>query len=408
MSLSLSLPPAFRHRAFALFWGGRMVVTFAIQIVSVAVGWQIYDLTHDPWDLGLVGLVQFVPSALLVLWTGAAADRFDRRGIMMLCVVVEMVAIGILLFLVMDGIGLLWPIYAALGVVGIARAFFAPASQALLPNLVPREDFASAIALSASAWQLSSIVGPVTGGLLYGISPTAAYGTALGLLVLGLVMFAGIIVAPRAARIREAGWDSLVAGLRFIFAEKVVLGAITLDLFAVLLGGATALLPAVARDILDLGPWGLGLLRAAPGVGALVVAAWLAWRPLKNHVGALLFAYVALFGVATAVFGLSEIPWLSIVMLAAIGATDMVSVSVRETVLQLWTPDAMRGRVTAANMVFVGASNEIGEFRAGAMGSVIGVAPAIVVGGIGTVVVAGLWAWMFPALRKIQRFEERY
>ena len=408
MSLSLSLPPAFRHRAFALFWGGRMVVTFAIQIVSVAVGWQIYDLTHDPWDLGLVGLVQFVPSALLVLWTGAAADRFDRRGIMMLCVVVEMVAIGILLFLVMDGIGLLWPIYAALGVVGIARAFFAPASQALLPNLVPREDFASAIALSASAWQLSSIVGPVTGGLLYGISPTAAYGTALGLLVLGLVMFAGIIVAPRAARIREAGWDSLVAGLRFIFAEKVVLGAISLDLFAVLLGGATALLPAVARDILDLGPWGLGLLRAAPGVGALVVAAWLAWRPLKNHVGALLFAYVALFGVATAVFGLSEIPWLSIVMLAAIGATDMVSVSVRETVLQLWTPDAMRGRVTAANMVFVGASNEIGEFRAGAMGSVIGVAPAIVVGGIGTVVVAGLWAWMFPALRKIQRFEERY
>lgn len=408
MSLSLSLPPAFRHRAFALFWGGRMVVTFAIQIVSVAVGWQIYDLTHDPWDLGLVGLVQFVPSALLVLWTGAAADRFDRRGIMMLCVVVEMVAIGILLFLVMDGIGLLWPIYAALGVVGIARAFFAPASQALLPNLVPREDFASAIALSASAWQLSSIVGPVTGGLLYGISPTAAYGTALGLLVLGLVMFAGIIVAPRAARIREAGWDSLVAGLRFIFAEKVVLGAITLDLFAVLLGGATALLPAVARDILDLGPWGLGLLRAAPGVGALVVAAWLAWRPLKNHVGALLFAYVALFGVATAVFGLSEIPWLSIVMLAAIGATDMVSVSVRETVLQLWTPDAMRGRVTAANMVFVGASNEIGEFRAGAMGSVIGVAPAIVVGGIGTVVVAGLWAWMFPALRRIQRFEERY
>ncbi len=408
MRLSLSLPPAFRHRAFALFWGGRMVATFAIQIVSVAVGWQIYDLTHDPWDLGIVGLVQFVPSALLVLWTGAAADRFDRRLIMMLCVVVEMLAVAALLFLVADGIGLLWPIYAALAVIGVARAFFAPASQALLPNVVPREDFASAIALSASAWQLSAIVGPVAGGLLYGISAVVAYGTALALLLLGLVMFAGIVVPPRAARIREAGWDSLVAGLRFIFAEKVVLGAITLDLFAVLLGGATALMPAVARDVLELGPWGLGLLRAAPGVGALAVAAWLAWRPLQDHVGALLFVYVALFGVATAAFGLSDVPWLSIVLLAAIGGTDMVSVSVRETVLQLWTPDAMRGRVTAANMVFVGASNEIGEFRAGSMGSIVGVVPAIVLGGVGTVAVAGLWAWMFPALRRIRRFEQRH
>lgn len=408
MSLSLSLPPAFRHRAFALFWSGRMVVTFAIQIVSVAVGWQIYDLTHDPWDLGLVGLVQFVPSALLVLWTGAAADRFDRRMIMMACSVVEMIAVAVLLLLVLDGIGLLWPIYAALAVIGIARAFFAPASQALLPNLVPREDFASAIALSASAWQLSAIVGPVTGGLLYGISPLVAYGSALVLLVLGILMFAWILVPPRVARIREAGWDSLIAGLRFIFAEKVVLGAITLDLFAVLLGGATALMPAVARDVLDLGPWGLGLLRAAPGVGALVVAGYLAWRPLRDHVGALLFVYVALFGVATAAFGLSDIPWLSIVLLAAIGGTDMVSVSVRETVLQLWTPDAMRGRVTAANMVFVGASNEIGEFRAGSMGSVIGVVPAIVLGGVGTVIVAGIWAWLFPDLRKIRRFEQRH
>lgn len=408
MRFSPSLPPAFRHRAFALFWGGRMVATFAIQIVSVAVGWQIYDMTRDPWDLGLVGLVQFVPAAVLVLWTGAAADRFDRRRIMLVCVVVEMLAVLALILLVIDGIGLLWPIYAALAVIGVARAFFAPASQALLPNLVPREDFASAIALSASAWQLASIVGPVTGGLLYGISPLVAYGSALGLLLLGLAMFGGILVPPQSARVREAGWDSLVAGLRFIFAEKVVLGAITLDLFAVLLGGATALMPAVARDVLELGPWGLGLLRAAPGVGALVVAAWLAWRPLQDHVGAWLFVYVALFGAATAAFGLSDIPWLSIVLLAVIGGADMVSVSVRETVLQLWTPDQMRGRVTAANMVFVGASNEIGEFRAGSMGSVIGVVPAIVLGGVGTVAVAGLWAWLFPDLRRIRRFEQRH
>jgi len=398
---------AFRHGAFLRFWVARFLATFATQIVSVAIGWQIYDLTRDPFDLGLVGIIQFLPSLLLVLVTGVIADRFGRRLIMGLSALLEAVCAATILLLTWHGLTTPLPIFAVLLVFGIARAFFGPAAASLVANLVPQEDFANAIAWNSSAWQTATIVGPVAGGLLYGISAEAAYGTAtLFMLGAGLLIFS----IPKPVQRTETDkptLDTLFAGFRYIWGEKIVLGAISLDLFAVLLSGAVALLPVYARDILELGPWGLGLLRAAPGIGAIVVAVWLTGHPIKSHAGAMMLFFVGLFGAFTVVFGVSTIPWLSIFALAMLGATDMVSVYVRETLIQLWTPDNVRGRVNAVNMVFVGASNELGEFRAGMMAALIGPVAAVVVGGIGAVGVAGLWAWLFPALRKVQHLDGR-
>ena len=368
---------AFRHGAFLRFWTARFLATFSTQIVSVAVGWQIYDLTRDPFDLGLVGIIQFLPSLLLVLVTGAVADRFGRRLIMGIAAFLEAVCALALLALTLRGLTGPLGIFAVLAVFGIARAFFAPASASLVANLVPVDDFANAVAWNSSAWQTATIVGPVAGGLLYGVSA------------------------------EKPSLDSLFAGFRYIWGEKVVLGAISLDLFAVLLSGAVALLPVYARDILELGPWGLGLLRAAPGIGAILVAIWLAGHPIRDHAGIVMLAFVALFGAFTMLFGASEIPWLSIFALAMLGATDMISVYIRETLIQLWTPDRVRGRVNAVNMVFVGASNELGEFRAGTMAALIGTVPAVVFGGVGAIAVAGLWAWIFPQLRKVRHLNGR-
>ena len=393
----------FRNKRFLLYWLARFAATFATQVVIVSVGWQIYDLTRDPWDLGLVGLCQFAPAFFLVLVTGAAADRYSRRLIMAVAVVVEGIGTLMLLYLTHQGLATPGPIFLILIFFGIARAFFGPASQSLVVNLVSRDELANAIAWNSSSWQIAAIVGPVAGGLLYGVSPLLAYGTG-AVLFLAAAGFVLAIKAPAHRRSNEpASLETIVAGFRFIWSEPIVLGAISLDLFAVLLGGAVALMPVYARDVLDAGPLALGLLRAAPGLGALPMALYLAARPIQNHAGAIMFVFVGLFGAFTMVFGISTTIWISVPALMIMGASDMISVYVRETLMQLWTPDEVRGRVNAVNMVFIGASNELGEFRAGGMARLLGAVPAVVIGGVATVGVAALWSWMFPQLRKAQR-----
>jgi len=398
---------AFRHRPFLLYWSSRFFATFATQILSVAVGWQVYDLTRDPLDLGMIGLVQFAPSLLLVLVTGTVADRFGRRLIMGLSIALEALCALSILVLTMRGLDAVGPIFVILLLFGISRAFMGPASASLVANLVPTEAFANAVAWNSSAWQTATIVGPVAGGLLYGISAVTAYSCATVLMTIAALLIFLVPKPQQRMNTARPSFDALFAGFRYIWQEKVVLGAISLDLFAVLLSGATALLPVFARDILVLGPWGLGVLRAAPGIGAILVAVWLAGHPLRDHAGVILLVFVALFGVSTVVFGLSTVAWLSIIALALVGATDMVSVYVRETLLQLWTPDEVRGRVNAVNMVFLGASNELGEFRAGTMAALIGTVPAVVLGGAGAVAVAGLWGWLFPQLRRVRHLQGR-
>ena len=396
---------AFTHRAFVLYWLARFCATFAVQIVAVAVAWQVYDLTRDPKDLGIIGMVQFLPLLLLVLVTGSVADRYGRRRVMSLSIALEILASLAILYFSWRGLTSPIPIFAALTVLAIARAFFGPATQALVVNLVPKEDFANAVTWNSSAWQIATIVGPVAGGLLYGMGANIAYGTATLLLATSLTLILRIPEPPPPKEIRKITFHSVFEGLHFIRGQKIVLGAISLDLFAVLLGGAVALMPVYARDILQLGPWGLGLLRASPGIGAIATTAFLAHTPIRDHAGRILLVFVALFGVFTILFGLSTLTWLSILSLMLIGAADMVSVVVRETLLQLWTPDHVRGRVNAVNMVFLGASNELGEFRAGFMAAWIGVVPAVVFGGVGAVVVAAGWAKLFPQLRDIRKLD---
>ncbi|MGD9843076.1 MAG: MFS transporter [Steroidobacteraceae bacterium] len=390
---------AFAHGAYRYYWSARFCSTFAVQILAVAVAWQVYDLTRDPIDLGILGLVQFVPLLLLVLVTGSVADRFGRRRVMRTAIALQVACASAILFFSWRGLQSPIPLFISLTVLAVARAFFGPASQSLVANIIPKKDFANAITLNSSAWQIAAIVGPVVGGLLYGLSAEVAYGVATLMLVASFLLLGSVPEPPAPEDIRKVTFDSLFDGLRFIRREKVVLGAISLDLFAVLLGGAVALLPVYARDILHLGPWGLGLLRAAPGVGALLTAATLTWVPIRDHAGRLMLGFVALFGLFTLLFGLSTNVWLSIVLLALVGAADMISVVIRETLLQLWTPDAVRGRVNAVNMVFLGASNELGEFRAGFMAAWIGVVPAVVFGGAGAIVVAGVWWLVFPQLK---------
>jgi MFS family permease len=405
--LTASRAGAFRHVGFVRYWVARFLGSFSAQIVGVSVGWQVYDITRNPFDLGIVGLVQFLPALLLVLVTGAVADRFDRVLIMASCVVGEaLCALALLFFTLMGGYSVA-PIFAILVALGTLRAFFGPAQQSLMPNLVPEEDLASAVAWGTSSWQIATVLGPVAGGLLYGLSPEFAYGAALVLLAIAAGLSASIKPPPIRKKKEKPSFETLVAGFRYIWHEKIVLGAISFDLFAVLLGGATALLPVYARDILTVGPWGLGLLRSAPGVGAILVAALLLRHPVKDHAGVIMFACVALFGFFTAVFGASATVWLSVLALALMGGFDMVSVYVRETLIQLWTPDAVRGRVNAVNQVFVGASNELGEFRAGISAGLFGAVPAVIIGGVATMAVAGLWWLWFPQLRRARHLDGR-
>jgi MFS family permease len=401
---------AFSFAAYRNFWGARFLAAFSVQMMAVAVGWQIYDLTRDPLDLGLIGLSQFAPSVILVLVTGAAADRFGRRSIMRSAVLVFLaVALG-RLALTLDGLSSTAPVFALLVLLGVGRAFYGPAASSLVVSLVPAHVFPNAVAWNSSAWQVAMITGPVAGGLFYGLGAAVPYALAAGLLALAALLVSRIPQAERREPEAEPGESKgrqIFAGFRYIFAQPVVLGAISLDLFAVLLGGAVALLPVFARDVLELGPWGLGLLRAAPGIGAVAMAAWLTAHPIRDHAGLVMFAGVALFGLFTLTFGFSTVAWLSIASLALLGAADMVSVQVRETLIQLWTPDHVRGRVNAVNGLFVGASNELGEMRAGTMAAFIGAVPAVLFGGAGAIAVAGIWMLLFPQLRRIRRLDER-
>lgn len=396
---------AFRHVSYLLFFLARILLSFSIQIVSVSVGWQMYDHTGRAIYLGLIGLVQFLPSLLLILVTGSVADHYNRRAIAAICTLVSALCSAALLILTVTGSFSPLPVFAILLVFGIERAFMAPAIQSLAPNLVPAKDLPNAVAWNSSSWQIAAILGPVAGGLLYGVGASIAYAVAVVFAAIGAILLLMIPKPAQRMSDQTKSWDSILAGFRFIASEKVVLGAISLDLFAVLLGGATALMPIFARDILTLGPWGLGLLRAAPGVGAIVMAVLLATYPLKHRAGVYMFLGVAMFGIGTIVFGLSQTTWLSIAALALMGASDMVSVYVRETLIALWTPDDVRGRVNAVNMVFVGASNELGEFRAGSMASIFGTVPAVIIGGIGTLAVSIIWATGFPQLRKIDSLD---
>ncbi len=380
---------------------------FAAQIMVIAVSWQVYDITRDPWDLGLIGLSQFLPALALVLVTGLVADRFNRRLILALCLLLEfLAAVGFVWFTV-TGQTEVRIVFGILALLGLARAFFNPASDALSPNLLSREAIPHGISLNSMVWQVTTITGPVMGGLLYGFGGHIAYGVAAGLLLLAAasVLLIGKVVQNNP--VEETTVATLLAGFKFIKSEPIVLGAISLDLFAVLLGGATALMPVYARDILQVDELGLGLLRAAPGMGAVAMALWLSKFGITDHAGKILFLFVAMFGLFTLVFGVSTWVPLSIFALVMMGACDMISVYVRETLMQLWTPDEVRGRVNAVNRVFIGASNELGEFRAGSVAAKLGAVTAVVIGGAGTVAVAGLWAWMFPALRTARRLEGR-
>jgi MFS family permease len=327
--------------------------------------------------------------------------------IMGLASLAEAICAGVLVWLTLAGLTTVLPVFILLVFFGISRAFFSPASSALLANVVPPRDFANAVAWNSSAWQTATIVGPATGGLLYGFSAAAPYMISVMLMLVAGVLALSIPKPAQHAETERVTLETLLAGFGYVWREKVVLGAISLDLFVVLLGGVVALLPVFARDILELGPTGLGLLRASPGVGAVAMALWLSGGKIRDHAGLIMFFCVAVFGLANLVFGISTLAWLSIVMLALAGAADMVSVYIRETLIQLWTPDRLRGRVNAINMVFVGASNELGVFRAGTMAWLIGAVPAVVLGGAGAVAVAGLWAWLFPALRQARHLDGR-
>jgi len=396
---------AFRHSSFSRYFGARFCTAFATQIVSVAVGWQIYDQTGNAALLGWIGLVQFLPAVLLVLFTGLASDKFGRRLVMGLSILLEMSCATAILYLALSGNFKPVLVLGVLTLFGIARAFHTPASSSLVVNVVPKEDFANAIGWVTSSWQLASIFGPVAGGLLYGISGPTAYAVAAIIFGIATGLIFSIAKPEQALENSATNWKTLVGGFSYIWKEKIVMGAISLDLFAVLLGGAVALMPIYAKDILDLGPTGLGFLRAAPGIGAVLMIVWLTMIPIRNHAGIILFVSVALFGLATAVFGISTIAWVSILALMFVGAFDMISVYIREILLQLWTPDHVRGRVNAVNSIFLGASNELGEFRAGFMAAAYGAVFTVTAGGVAAIAVAGIWAQAFPSLRQAKHLE---
>ncbi len=396
---------ALAHRDFRIYQWARLCSILGQQMQGVAVGWQVYALTDRALDLGLVGLAQFVPFILCAIPGGHVADRFDRRGVLVTCYAVQALCSAALATYAFGPWRSPWPIYAALAVLGATRAFSAPAASALTPHLVPVEHFPNAIAWASSARQVAVLVGPAVGGLLYAAFNHAGVVYVSSAAASVAAALFGLRIAVRTGRSEAKGisWETVLAGFRFVLQRRLLLGSMSLDLFAVLLGGAVALLPIYARDVLHTGPWGLGLLRSAPAVGAGAMAFWVAHHPLERRAGATMLWCVALFGVATVVFGVSESFVLSLGMLVVMGATDMVSVVVRLTLEQIDTPAPMRGRVSAVNMMFIGASNELGEFESGVTAAWLGAVRAVVLGGLGTVAVVGLWSLLFPELRRVER-----
>jgi MFS family permease len=398
---------AFQFSGFRLYQIARFCIVFCTEMQSVAVGWQVYEITHRPLDLGLTGLAQFLPGVVLFLVAGHVADRFDRKNLLTLCYVGFATSSALLLLVALKvgylhSAGSVRPIFAILCLVGAVRSFSMPASRALLPQLVPEEQFQSAVAWNSSIFQFATILGPAMGGILYAFfrGPAAVYATALSAGTIAVLTTLRIKVQSP-PRVREPfSLRTVFAGFHYIWVHKLVFGSISLDLFAVLLGGAVALLPVYAKEILVTGPWGLGLLRSAPGIGAAVMALLIAYKPIRRRAGATMLWCVAGFGVFTIVFGLSRNIILSMISLFFVGAADMVSVVVRGVLIQIETPDEMRGRVNAVDMVFIGASNELGEFESGLAAQWFGAVPAVVLGGIGAIVVTVLWAWMFPELRR--------
>jgi MFS family permease len=398
---------AFRFPSFQRYLVVRLLTTLSSEMQSVAVGWQIYSITHRPLDLGLAGLAQFLPAVCLFLWAGHLSDRLPRKRILLACLISFAACSAFLLVFAVRGVATVYPIYAVLLMNGTVRAFNAPAAQSFLPLILPREVFANAVSWNSSAFQVSTIAGPMIGGILYGItgSPQYVYGCAMAAYSAAAVALSGVQLAAGATPKAVEAAANILGGLRYIWHNKLVLGAISLDLFAVLLGGAVALLPVYAREILQVGASGLGLLRSAPGIGAVLTSVIVAHWPLRRKAGLAMMWCVCAFGAATMAFGLSRNLALSLGMLLLLGAADTVSVIVRSTMIQLSTPDTMRGRVSAVNMVFIGASNEVGQFESGLTAHWFGTVPAVVLGGVGTIVIVALWAWLFPGLRTLDRLD---
>ncbi|HTW30272.1 MAG TPA: MFS transporter [Candidatus Sulfotelmatobacter sp.] len=405
---------AFTHPGFVLFQIARFLMVAAVEMQAVAVGWQVYEITRKPLDLGYVGLAQFLPGILLFPISGHASDRFERRHVLSVCYAAYALCFGLLLILSERGTPSMTSIYLVLLLIGVVRSFNSTASRSILPQLVPEEHFPNAVAWNATIFQAGTILGPAFGGILYAAfqglheshanlhyinGPSSVYAIAM-ITAVGATVSSFRIKPEVKARPREPmTLKTVFAGLHFIWRKKLILGAISLDLFAVLLGGAVALLPVYAREILHTGPWGLGLLRTAPGVGAALMALMLAHRPLRGRSGPTLLWAVGGFGVFTIIFGLSRSLTLSLIALLLLGASDMISVIIRATLTQLATPDEMRGRVTAVDMIFIGTSNEFGQFESGVTAQWFGTVPAVVLGGVGTLLVIALWAWWFPELR---------
>jgi MFS family permease len=395
----------FGQRAFALYFAARLFDEFAVQIGVVAVGWQVYALSHSAFDLGLVGLIGFLPTALLVLVAGHVADRYDRQRVVQACQIVAACTAAWLAWGSAAGWLDVRSIFIAVAVLGIAAAFEGPAAAALLPAVAPGALLPRGTALSTGAWQFAMISGPALGGLAYAVAPALPYALLAAFGLIAALLNGAIRLDRRPAGEEPPSLDTLFAGVTFVRRNPAILGTISLDLFAVLLGGATALLPIYARDILHTGPWGLGVLRCAPAIGALLMTIALARRPITSRAGVKMFAAVIVFGAATVAFALAQLLWLSLLALAIMGAADAVSVVIRSSLVQLGTPDAMRGRVGAVNFLFINASSQLGEFESGMTAALLGAMPAAALGGIGTILVALLWMKLFPTLRNVQRLD---
>jgi MFS family permease len=396
---------AWESKDFRFYSAARLIGIMGAEAQSVGVAWQVYQITHSALALGYTGLALFLPGIFFVLPAGHVADRYDRRAVILVCNTVQAIATALLLYLTLRGIGNIWVVYAILFLIGTGRCFSGPAASSLVPTLVPKEHFFNAVTWGASIFQIANVTGPMLGGLLFTVSfagrlngAPLVYTFTLASLLIYLVLFA--MIRPRGAAEKKAFTvKTVLAGLHYVLQTRLLLGSISLDLFAVLLGGAVSLMPIFAQDILHEGPHGLGLLRAMPSVGALVVSLTMVMWPLKRRAGKVMLVCVGLFGAATVVFGLSRSVLLSCAMLLIIGATDMVSVVVRSSILQLATPPEMRGRVSSVNWLFLGASNEFGEYESGLTAHWWGAVRAVVIGGAASMMVTGLWSVFFPALR---------